>query len=140
MRDEEYHEGNDLVVRAEIPVLDPDYDVDIYVLSLHAERKEQTNTERNSGYRTAFRYGSRGRWSIPLTSGASDEDVKASYRVGILEVRVRTDDSKAAQTKIPDPASVTRDQEISRVSCTPMAATRSWRPAADDREWDDERS
>ena len=65
MRDEEYHEGNDLVVRAEIPVLDPDYDVDIYVLSLHAERKETPSATAATAPRSATGVAVDGRFHSP---------------------------------------------------------------------------
>ncbi len=104
LRVEEFREGNELVVRAEMPGIDPEKDVDIHVsddvLSLRAEREETSKTETKDGYRSEFRYGSFSR-SVRLPSGASDQDVKATYKDGILEVRVPIDESTAEKTKIP---------------------------------------
>lgn len=104
LRVEEFREGDQLVVRAEMPGIDPDKDVDIHVtdhvLSIRAERKQDTKTEEKGGYRSEFHYGSFTR-AVRLPSGASESDVKASYKDGILEVRVPISEAKAEQTKIP---------------------------------------
>lgn len=83
-------DGNALVVRAEVPGLDPEKDVDVSVaggmLHIKAEREEKTEHKSKSGYRSEFRYGSFSR-SVPLPPGAREEDVTASYKDGVLEVR-----------------------------------------------------
>ncbi len=75
------------VVRAELPGLDPEKDVQISVangvLTIHAERREQTET-RN---RSEFRYGSFSR-SVRLPGNADAEGVTARYSNGILEITV----------------------------------------------------
>jgi HSP20 family protein len=104
LRVEEFREGNELVVRAEMPGIDPDHDVDIHVsnhvLSLRAERRQESKTEEEGRYRSEFHYGSFSR-SIPLPNGASEQDVKASYKDGVLEVRIPIDEAKAEKTKVP---------------------------------------
>lgn len=104
LRVEEFREGNELVVRAEMPGIDPEKDVDIHVtdhvLSIRAERRQDTKTEEKGGYRSEFHYGSFTR-AVRLPSGADESDVKASYRDGILEVRVPVSEAKAEKTKIP---------------------------------------
>lgn len=104
MRVEEYREGDTLVVRAEMPGLDPDKDVEISVsdqtLHIRAERRQEKKLEENGQYRSEFHYGSFGR-SVPLPAGATEADVKASYKDGILEVRIPVDSSKAEARKIP---------------------------------------
>jgi len=91
---EEFRDGDTLVVRAEMPGIDPDKDVEVtvtdHVLRIKAERREESKTEDKDGFRSEFRYGSFYR-SIPLPAAASDEDVTASYTDGILEVRVPVD-------------------------------------------------
>lgn len=91
MRVEEYLEGDACVIRAELPGIDPDRDVEISVengvLHLRAEREERTEEEQPDGYRSEFHYGSLTR-SIRLPDGATDADVTATYQDGILEVRV----------------------------------------------------
>ncbi|HEX6310710.1 MAG TPA: Hsp20/alpha crystallin family protein, partial [Acidimicrobiia bacterium] len=94
MRIEQYEEGTELVVKAEMPGLDPDKDVDIQVvgetLRIRAERRQETKTEEKGRYRSEFRYGSFSR-TLPLPTGATEADVKATYKDGILEVRVPID-------------------------------------------------
>ncbi len=103
-RVEEFTEGNQLVVRAELAGIDPEKDVEIHVadhtLRIRAERRQETKSEEQGRYRSEFQYGSFSR-SIPLPAGASDQDVKATYKDGILEVRVPVDQGEAAAKKIP---------------------------------------
>lgn len=81
MTDTEY------TVRAELPGLDPEKDVQINVsngvLTIHAERREQAQT----GQRSEFRYGSFQR-SVRLPVNADEEGVRAEYSNGILEIMV----------------------------------------------------
>jgi len=104
LRVEEFREGNECVVRAEIPGIDPDKDVQLNVsdhtLRIRAERKEEKKTEEKGRYRSEFHYGSFSR-ALPLPAGASADDVKATYKDGILEIRIPVDAAKAEATKIP---------------------------------------
>jgi HSP20 family protein len=105
LRVEEYQEGSDMVVRAELPGIDPEQDVDITVsegvLRISAERQEKSEHKEKSSYRSEFRYGSVSR-TIPLPAGASQDDVSASYKDGVLEVRVHVPEQPAGgHTKIP---------------------------------------
>jgi HSP20 family protein len=88
---EEFEEDGQMVVRAEMPGLDPDKDVEVTTsdnsLNIRAERREESRTEEKKGYRSEFRYGLMTR-TIPLPPGAASEDIKADYHDGILEVRV----------------------------------------------------
>ncbi|MEO3756945.1 Hsp20/alpha crystallin family protein [Mycobacterium sp. B14F4] len=74
-------------LRAELPGVDPDKDVDITlrdgVLTIKSERTEKKET---SG-RSEFSYGSFLR-SVTLPSGADQEAITASYEKGILTVTV----------------------------------------------------
>jgi HSP20 family protein len=103
MRVEEYTEGTQAVVRVELPGIDPDKDVDISVsdntLHIRAERREESKTEEKGGYRSEFRYGSFVR-TIDLPAGCSEQDVNATYKDGILEVRVPIDEASAKARKI----------------------------------------
>jgi len=104
MKVEEFRDGDTLVVRAEMPGIDPDKDVEITVsdgmLHLSAERRSETKTEDKKGYRSEFRYGSFSR-SVRLPAGAGEEDVKATYDDGILEVRIPIDEKSNGAKKIP---------------------------------------
>jgi HSP20 family protein len=104
LRVEEYREDGTLVVRAEMPGIDPDKDVELTVsdhtLRVRAERRQETKSEDKKGFRSEFRYGSFTRL-VPLPAGATVEDVKASYADGILKVRIPVDNDEAASKKIP---------------------------------------
>lgn len=88
---EEYAEDGTFVIRAELPGIDPDRDVEITVaddqVRLRAERRVEEREEQRQGYRSEFRYGSFRR-TLPLPVGAKADEVQASYRDGILEVRI----------------------------------------------------
>src|SRR5262245_29898101 len=72
-------------VRAELPGLDPEKDVEISVahglLTIRAERKE----EKQNRHRTEFRYGMLQR-TVPLPESANVDKIHARYHDGILEV------------------------------------------------------
>ena len=90
-RVEEYRDGDTVVIRAELPGIDPDRDVELTVaddeLHLRAERRERSEHKDKGSYRSEFRYGSFSR-TLPLPPGCRDEDISAAYRDGVLEVRV----------------------------------------------------
>jgi HSP20 family protein len=104
LRVEEFTEGDELVVRSEMPGIDPEKDVDIQVtdqtLRLRAERRQESKVEEKGRYRSEFQYGSFVR-TIPLPAGATDADVKATYKDGILEVRIPVNRQAAEATRIP---------------------------------------
>ena len=104
MRVEQYEEGNELVVKAEMPGLDPAKDVDIQVvderLRIRAERRQETKVEEKGRYRSEFHYGSFSR-TLPLPTGATEADVNATYKDGILEVRMPIDRKAAEARKLP---------------------------------------
>jgi HSP20 family protein len=104
MRLEEFLDGDTCVIRAELPGIDPEKDVDITVaegiLHIQAHREERSEEEQPSGYRSEFRYGSFER-GIRLPEGATEADVKASYKDGILEVRVPVAREKKTATRVP---------------------------------------
>jgi HSP20 family protein len=91
MRVEEFTENGTFVLRVELAGIDPDKDVDItvkdHVLSITAERREEEKSEDREYVRRELRYGAFTR-SIELPRGATEADVKATYKDGILEVRV----------------------------------------------------
>jgi HSP20 family protein len=98
VRVEDYVDEGQHVVRAELPGIDPESDVDITVqdgiLTITAERRE----EKKEGGRSEFRYGSFSR-SVSLPAGADEEDVTATYRDGILEVRTPLKEEKKPEPK-----------------------------------------
>jgi len=105
MRVEEFRKNGDLVIRAEMPGIDPDKDVDIHVrdhmLEIRAQRTEHDDHEDKGEYRSEFRYGSFFR-AITLPTSTKEADVKASYHDGILEIRVPVAPStEPTGTRIP---------------------------------------
>ncbi len=91
LRVEEYHDGSTMVIRADVPGIDPETDVDITVsentLTIEARRKEKSEHKDKHNYRSEFRYGAFTR-SFQLPPGVKEDDIQASYNDGILEVRV----------------------------------------------------
>lgn len=91
LRVEEYQENDALVVKAEVPGIDPEQDVDVTVsgnqLHIDVRREEKSEHKGKHGYRSEFRYGTFSR-SVTLPPGVDRDDVKASYDNGVLEVRI----------------------------------------------------
>jgi HSP20 family protein len=105
LRVEEFVEDKALVVRAELPGIDPEKDVDISVvdgsLVIRAEKEEKSEKKDNDSYRSEFHYGSFVR-SIALPTGVDEAQIVASYRDGVLEVRVPMGEPiEPAKVKIP---------------------------------------
>jgi HSP20 family protein len=88
---EEFTEKGAMVVRAELAGIDPERDVEITIqdgmLCVAAGRTENEDTEDRDFHRRELRYGSFAR-CIPLPEGVAETSVAASYKDGILEVRV----------------------------------------------------
>lgn len=99
---DEYQEDGFLVVRAEMPGIDPDKDVELTVtggvLHIKAERHEEEHKEGTGYVRQEMQYGSFTR-TLPLPYGVTETDIKASYKDGILEIRLPS--VLAHGTKIP---------------------------------------
>lgn len=104
VRVEEFREGDTLVVRAELPGIDPEKDAEITVhdgvLHIRGERSEKTETAERFVYRSEIRYGSFER-VVPLPAGTTEADVTAAYRDGVLEVRIPMRAGKPEARKVP---------------------------------------
>jgi HSP20 family protein len=93
-------------VRAELPDIDPDKDVELSVtagvLHIRAQREEKTEKKDKDAYRSEFRYGSFVR-NVPLPEGVKEDDITASYTDGVLEVRapMPAEEEKPPVTKVP---------------------------------------
>lgn len=100
IRIEEAEEAGKYVIKAEIPGIDPDKDLEVAVgdglLSVRAERTERT-TEKQ---RSEFRYGSFSR-TVRLPRGADESKITANYTDGILTITVPIDDTSKPAQKIP---------------------------------------
>lgn len=88
---DEYYEDGDLVIRAELPGIDPEEDVALTVadgmLHIRAERRQEETTEERDYVRKELRYGAFAR-SLTLPEVVTEDDISASYRDGILEIHV----------------------------------------------------
>jgi len=91
IRVEEYREDGTLVIHADLPGIDPGKDVELTVshgmLHIEAERREEEKAEDKGYVRRELRYGSLSR-SLPLPEGVTEADITASYKAGVLEIRV----------------------------------------------------
>jgi HSP20 family protein len=97
---EESVQDDRYVIRAELPGLDPENDIDVTVdgriLTIRAERRQQDK----GSYRSEFRYGSLTR-AVRLPAGVDPGDVTARYDKGVLEVSVPAGAVKPEGTRIP---------------------------------------
>lgn len=102
MRVEQFTEDHTLVIRVEVPGVDPEKDVEISidddVLHIEAERREEERSQNRGYTRRELRYGSFSR-DISLPRGIKESDVHADYKDGILEVRVPMPKSEAHEPK-----------------------------------------
>ena len=101
MRVEDYVEDGTYVLRAELPGVDPEKDIEVMVskgiLTISAHRQE----EHEGKHRSEFRYGAFAR-SITLPERADEDRIRASYDRGVLEVvvTVQADKRIPVQTKM----------------------------------------
>ena len=87
---EVYQQNSELVVRADLPGMKKD-DVSVDVtdndITISGERRQQEETERGGIYRSERSYGSFCR-TIPLPEGAIADQAKATFKDGVLEIRL----------------------------------------------------
>ena len=102
MRVEDYVKDGRYVVRAELPGLDPEKELEVTlshgILSIKADREEKTEDKHHS----EFRYGSFAR-HMTLPAGVAEGSIQATYDRGILEITFGLKEKEAAQKarKIP---------------------------------------
>jgi HSP20 family protein len=84
-------DGEDAVVRLELPGVDVEKDVNVEVdkgrLVIHGERRDEHSEEQNGRTLREIRYGSFRR-AFQLPAHITGEAIKASYDGGVLTVRV----------------------------------------------------
>ena len=100
---EEFVDGEQLVVKAEVPGVDPDRDIDVSidngVLTIAAERRESSREKLDKGFHSEIRYGSFVR-QVRLPAGTSPEVISATYKDGVLEIRMPKPSAEAASRRI----------------------------------------
>lgn len=88
---EECKEGDSLVIRAELPGVDPDTDIELEVLDdslvISANKSGSHEETKDHVHRSEFRYGSLTR-SVPIPNGVDESKIVATYKDGILEIRM----------------------------------------------------
>ncbi len=88
---ESYIEGDNLIIRADLPGVDPQ-DVEITVigdeLRISGKREQATEEKARDFYHREVRYG-RFERVIRLPEGVKSEEIKASFRNGVLELSAR---------------------------------------------------
>lgn len=99
IRVEEQMEKGRYTLRAELPGVDPEKDVDISVrdgqLTIKAERADK----HEEGTRSEFHYGSFYR-SMPLPVGAQEDDIDATYDDGILLVTMPVSEPQTTEKHV----------------------------------------
>ena len=88
---DEFLENGTLVIRADLPGIDPDKDVHLSVvngrLAIEAERHEESEVDRDGSMLRELRYGKFSR-VLPLGAGVTASSITATYKDGLLEVRI----------------------------------------------------
>jgi HSP20 family protein len=96
-RIEAFQKGDRFIVRAELPGLKKD-DIEVELtddaLTVHGERREEHQEEREGYYHSERQYGQFHR-TIPLPEGVIGESAQASFRDGVLEVSMQAAPSEA---------------------------------------------
>ncbi|GLY75545.1 Hsp20/alpha crystallin family protein [Actinoallomurus iriomotensis] len=100
IRVEDAIEDDRYVVRAEMPGIDPEKDLEISVsrgvLTIRAERQESREGRRHS----EFRYGSYER-HIRLPENIREDEIKATYDQGIVTITMPLQEQKEATRRVP---------------------------------------
>lgn len=92
-----YEEKDDVVVKAEFPGLSKD-NIEVQVagniLTIKGEKKKEEEVKEEDYYRSERSYGAFAR-SVQLPTGVKTDQVKATFKNGILEVRMpKTEEAK----------------------------------------------
>ena len=98
-----YEDGDDIVVKAEMPGVDLD-DIEVTVtdnmLVLRGEKQKEEEADEGDYYRSERVYGAFVR-SIPLPAEADAQKASASFNNGVLEIRLpKAEEAKKRQVKV----------------------------------------
>ena len=100
---EMYETDHEVVVRAEMPIVDPKQ-VDITVtndaITLKGETKYEEEQKNRNYYRRELRYGAFSR-TLPLGTEVKSAEATATYKNGVLEVKIpKSERVKPASVKV----------------------------------------
>jgi HSP20 family protein len=91
IRVEEFQEDGTLVIRADLPGIDPGKDVEVTIadgmLHIDAERRVEEKEGEKGYVRQEVRYGALSR-ALPLPGGVPEAEITGTYKDGVLEIRV----------------------------------------------------
>ncbi len=98
-----FEEGDDVVVKAEIPGMKKE-DLDVRLtedtITIAGEKKSEEKVEKKNYYRIERSHGSFSR-SFRLPDGVHADKAKASFKDGILEIRLpKTEEAKKKEKKL----------------------------------------
>jgi HSP20 family protein len=88
---ETFQRGDQFIIRVDLPGMkkeDVNVEVTDNVLTIHGERRDEHEENREGYYRSERSYGSFSR-VIPIPEGAIAESAKANFKDGVLEVTVQ---------------------------------------------------
>jgi HSP20 family protein len=98
-----YEEKDDIVVKAELPGIDKnniEVNLTDHTLTIKGEKKKEEEIKEENYYRSERSYGSFIR-TLELPKDVHTDKVKASFKDGILEVRLpKTEEAKAKEVKV----------------------------------------
>lgn len=98
-----YEEGNDIIVKADLPGMTKE-DIEVNLtddaIVLSGEKKKEEKIEKKDYYRLERSYGAFKR-SFALPEGAQTNKAKASFKNGVLEVKIpKTGEARKKEHKI----------------------------------------
>jgi len=98
-----YEEKDEIVVKAELPGIDKnniEVNLTDHMLTIKGEKKKEEEVKEKNYYRSERSYGSFLR-TLELPKDVHGDKVKASFKNGILEVRMpKTEEAKAKEIKV----------------------------------------
>lgn len=98
-----YEDKDEIIIKAELPGMDKN-DIEVNIsdseLILKGEKKKEEKVEQENYYRCERSYGAFLR-SVELPTGVQADKVKASFKNGILEVRLpKSEEAKTKEIKV----------------------------------------
>lgn len=100
IRIEDFVRDDTYVLRAEIPGVDPDKDLDVHVSGDHLVVRGSREEEEHEKNRHELHYGSFYR-AVRLPEGARVDEIAATYTDGVLEVSLPIDAAAMTPKQIP---------------------------------------
>ena len=98
-----YEEGDTIVLKSELPgITKSDLDINLTddTITISGEKKKEEKVEKKNYYRLERSFGSFKR-SFALPSGVQSDKAKASFKNGVLEVKIpKSEEAKKKERKI----------------------------------------